>query len=98
MDKEKLTNPLNHLKKNYGKAGSIVSFLSPQKIYLFYNGEIKMEDIKSFLETSESYSLLKHEQPVKIFNKTITFHWRDLMQADLFYVDRLRKPFIKTLV
>ena len=90
MDKEKITDPYKHLKKNYGKPGSIVSFLSPHKIYLFYNGEIKMKDIKKFLETSESYTLLKHEQSVKIFNKTITFHWRDVLQVDLFYIDRLQ--------
>ena len=49
----------------------------------------KMKNIRAFLETSESYSLLKHEKSVRIFNKTITFHWRDLLQADLFYIDRL---------
>ena len=49
-----------------------------------------MKDIYKFLETSESYSLLKYEQPIRIFNKTITFHWRDVIQVDLFYVDRLK--------
>ena len=90
MDKEKILDPYNHLKKNYGKVGSIVSFLSPYKIYLFYNRKIKLKEIKNFLESSESYSLLKHEQAVKIFNKTITFHWRDVLQVDLFYIDRLK--------
>ena len=49
-----------------------------------------MKDIYKFLETSESYSLLKYKQPIRIFNKTITFHWRDVIQVDLFYVDRLK--------
>ena len=48
-----------------------------------------MKDITKFLETSKSYSLLKHEQSVKIFNKTIAFHWRDVLQVDLFYIDWL---------
>ena len=87
MDREKITNPYKHLKKNYGKPRSAVSFLSPKKIYDFYNGNIKMKDIYKFLETSESYSLLKYKQPIRIFNKTITFHWRDVIQVDLFYVD-----------
>ena len=89
MDREKITHPYRHLKKNYGKPHSVVSFLSPKKIYDFYNGNIKMKDIHKFLETSESYSLMKYEQSVKIFNKTITYHWRDILQVDLFYVDRL---------
>lgn len=49
-----------------------------------------MKDIYKFLETTESYSLLKYEKSIKMFNKTIKFHWHDVTQMDLFYVDNLK--------
>ena len=64
--------------------------MSPTKLYQFYNGKIIIKDIYKFLETTELYSLLKYEQSIKMFNKTIAYHWHDGMQMDLFYLDNLR--------
>ena len=86
---EQIKNPLKHLKRNYGNSRSIVSFLSPNKIYKFYNKQLSMKDIMNFLSTTESYTLMKPERKRTIFSKTITYHRRDLFQSDLFYVDRL---------
>ena len=86
---EKINDPLKHLKRNYGKTSSIVSLLSPAKIYQFYNKQLTMKQITDFLATTESYTLMKRDRKRNIFNKTITFHRRDLVQADIFYTDRL---------
>ena len=82
-----IKNPIDHLKQNYGKSDSVVSFLSPRRIYDFYNKKLTMKEILEFLETSESYTLLKFEQKRRIFDKTLVYHPRDLFQGDLFYFD-----------
>ena len=69
MDKLILTNPYKHFKKNYGKVGNKVTVMAPKKLYQFYNRKIKMKDIYKFLETTESYSLLKYEQSIKTLIK-----------------------------
>lgn len=84
-----LTNPIVHLKDNYGKTDKVVTFLAPRKIYRYYEGKLKMKDIMGVLSQSESYTLLKNEKPRRIFNNTITYKSRDLVQGDLFYVDKL---------
>ena len=81
---EILKNPEKHLRDNYGNTDSPVSFLSSGKIYRFYNRQLSMKKIKEFLTTSESYTLLKPEKSRRIFNTTITYEPRDLVQADLF--------------
>lgn len=78
-----LTNPEKHLKENYGKTSSIVSFMSPRKIYKFYEGRLKMKTILQFLSSSESYTLMKQERPRTVFNPTLTYGYRDLVQGSV---------------
>ena len=82
-------SPLQHLKENYNDVNSLVSFLNPAKVYKFYNGRLKMREIKSFLQTVENYSLTKREKRASIFNYTISWHVFDIMQCDLIDISKI---------
>ena len=85
-------NPENaekHLKTNYNNIKSPVSFLSPYKIYQFYNGNLPLKKIKKFLSTSESYTLLKPDKKPSVHTSTLSYYPGDVVQADLFFVDRI---------
>ena len=84
-----ITNPEEHLRLNYDNFRSPVSYLSPVKIHKFYDGRITLNKIKTILSSSESYTLLRSERVSKIFIPTLSYFVRDLIQADLFCVDRL---------
>ena len=84
-------NPFKHLEKNYNNIESPVSYLSPKKIYDYYGGRLTLEKIKTFLESSEGYTLLKQEKQSNIHTPTLSYYPGDLIQADLFFVDKLAK-------
>lgn len=82
-------NPLKHLELNYNNIESPVSYLGPQKIYDFYNGRLSLKKIKNFLQSSEGYTLLKQERKSNIHTPTLSYYPGDLIQADLFFIDKL---------
>ena len=89
MDSLFIDDPLEHLKKSFENKDENIIYLSPNKIYKFYNGRVAYRDIKDVLETSESYTLLRQEIPRSEFNHTLAYHARDIIQADIFYIDKL---------
>jgi hypothetical protein len=82
-------NPIKHLEKNYNNIESPVSHLAPKKIYEFYAKRVPLKKIKKFLEASEGYTLLKKERQSNIHTPTLSYYPGDLIQADLFYVQKL---------
>ena len=82
-------NALKDLEKNYDNVNHPISFLSPQKIYGYYKKKIPLKTIKNVVAKYEGYTLLKPERKTKIHTPTLSFYVGDLIQADLFYVDRL---------
>lgn len=80
---------LTDLEKNYDNVNHPVSFLSPQKIYIYYKKKLPMKTIKKITAKHEGYTLLRPEKKPKIHSPTLSFYVGDLIQADLFYVDRL---------
>ena len=80
---------LKDLEKNYDNVNHPISFLSPQKIYVYYKKKIPLKTIKSITAKYEGYTLLKPEKKTNIHTPTLSFYVGDLIQADLFYVDRL---------
>ena len=82
-------NAEKHLKANYHNVKSPVSFLSPNKIYQYYNKQLPLKKIKDFLSTSESYTLLRPDKKPSVHTRTISYYPGDVLQADLFFVDRI---------
>ena len=78
-----------HLYENYTNVESPVSFLSPQKIHQYYNGKLPMGPIKKFLATNESYTLLRPERKPTVHAPTLSFFPGDVLQGDLFFVDKI---------
>ena len=78
-----------HLSENYTNTKSHVSYLSPQKIYLYYRKRLPMRKIKKILEKQEGYTLLKPEGKLKVHTPTLSFYPGDLIQGDLFFVNKL---------
>ena len=84
-----IENPREHLEDNYGSSDSILSYMGESKIYDYYKGMLKKKEIREVLSKNDSYSLMKQERTPRIFNNTLVYHPRDLMQADLFHIDKL---------
>ena len=78
-----------HLSDNYTNVKSNVSYLSPRKIYLYYKKRLPMKKIKKFLEKKEGYTLLKPEGKLKVNTPTLSYYPGDLIQGDLFFVNKL---------
>lgn len=78
-------NDLNSIKEeilaNYNKPSHALSYASIARIYNYYKGGISKKDIESTLAQIDTYSLTKQERRSRHFNKTLTFHARDLVQV-----------------
>ena len=88
-DDDDANKALEDLETNYNNVNSPVSFLSPQKIYEYYNKKLPLKTIKTVLSTYEGYTLLKPGGKPKIQSPTLSFYAGDLIQADLFHVEKL---------
>ena len=84
-------NPQKHLEKYYNDITSPVSFLSIGKIYEFYSKRLPISSIKEVLNKSEGHTLLKPEKASLIHTPTISYYPGDLIQADLFFIDKLEE-------
>ena len=82
-------NALKHLTENYTNVKSPVSFLGPRKIYRYYNKILSQKQIRDFLATSESYTLLRPERKPTVHAPTISYYPMDVIQSDLFFVDKI---------
>ena len=78
-----------HLLNNYTNVESPVSYLSPRKVYLYYKKQLPLDKIRKILAKYESYTLLKPEGKLKIHTPTLSFYPGDLIQGDLFFVNKL---------
>ena len=85
-DVEKLEK---HLVENYTNVKSHVSYLSPRKVYLHYKKRLPMKKINEILEKKEAYTLLKPEGKLKVHSPTLSYYPGDMVQGDLFFVNKL---------
>ena len=73
----------NHLKENYGNIHSPISYLGANKLYHFYNKIIPMKQIRKYLSTNESFTLMSEERKSKIYDETWAIRPNDVYQFDL---------------
>ena len=88
-DEQNVEDLEKHLTDNYTNVKSHVSYLSPHKIYLYYNKRLPIQKIKKILEQKEGYTLLKPEGKLKVHTPTLSYYPGDLIQGDLFFVNKL---------
>ena len=88
-DDENIEDLEKHLIENYSNVKSPVSYLSPQKIYLYYKKRLPIQKIKNILGKNEGYTLLKPEGKLKVHTPTLSYYPGDLIQGDLFFVNKL---------
>ena len=80
-----LTNPqdcLNHLKENFTKAGSPISYAGINTINKFYNGILSNQQIEDFLTTNFARTL-HVEKNKSTVNPTFKYFKRYQWQCDL---------------
>lgn len=82
---------LKALSKLYYEAGSPIAFAGIQTIYNYFKGRLKIREIKSFLETAESYSLHFPFKKAKVFNPTYVSAKRQSFQLDIIYMTEFAK-------
>lgn len=82
---------LDHLTDNYSNPNSAVAYLGVKKIYHFYNKILSIKQIKKFLSTSESYTLMSPERKSKIYEQTFAVCPVDVLQMDLVEVSEMEK-------
>ena len=82
-----------HLINNYKNINHPIAFMGVNKIYKYYNGLLPIKEIKDFLSTLEGYTLLKQTRINKKNKVTpiFSFHYLDLVQADLIEVSSISK-------
>ena len=82
---------LADLKKNYANAMHPLAFMGISNIYKYYNGILSKKVIKSFLVSTEVYSMIKQEKrnPNKQWTPIVSFHYLDLVQMDLIEISSL---------
>ena len=88
-DDEDVDKLEKHLQENYTNVKSHVSYLSPRKVYLYYKKRLPMQKINEILEKKEGYTLLKPEGKLKIHSPTLSYYPGDMIQGDLFFVNKL---------
>ena len=76
---------LANLKENYSNSMHPLAFMGVSSIYKYYNGVLSKKQIKSFLASTEVYSMIKQEKrnPQKHWTPIVSFHFLDLVQMDL---------------
>ena len=79
---------LEHLKQNYRNVNSHILFQSISYLKKFYKILTK-DEIENVLNTFESYSLMKPLSYRKKTNPFLSFHVRDVFQADLVLISEL---------
>ena len=82
-------NAKQHLVENFGNPKSPVTFMGVNKLYIFYDKQIPVKEIKKFLSTQESYTLMRQKRKSKKGNYTIINFKRDQVQSDLVFVTKL---------
>ena len=82
---------LNSLKDNYVNPMHPLAFMGVSNIYKYYNGVLSKKVIKSFLASTEVYSMIKQEKrnPKKRWTPIVSFHYLDLVQMDLIEISTL---------
>ena len=81
---------LEHLTQNYHNQHSAVAYLGVNKIYHFYNKILPFSQIKQFLSTSESSTLMSEERKSRIFDETFAIRPNDVYQFDLVDVSEMK--------
>ena len=74
---------LKHLADNYTKTGSPIAFSGISTLQRYYKGKLKLQDIKDFLQTQESYTKFRHVKKAKVHNPTYVYAPRRQIQLDL---------------
>lgn len=77
--------------ENYNNPTHAISYGGVGRVHEYYKGAISKKVIENVLSQIDTYSLSKQERKAKVFNETLTYHARDLIQADLFFTDRLEQ-------
>ena len=75
---------LQDLAENYTKAGSPIGFQGPLKIFKYYNGSLKLKDIKDFLSKSNTYTLFRENRKrARQYNPYVVYAPRAVLESDL---------------
>lgn len=77
---------MRELKELYYKPGSPIAYAGMNTVYKYFKGRLSMKEIKSFLQTSESYSLHFPFKRAKIYNPTYVRYKRQSFQVDIIYM------------
>ena len=81
---------LDHLTENYSNPNSAIAYLGVNKLYHFYNKILPISQIKIFLSTSESFTLMSPERKSKIYEQTFAVCPVDVLQMDLVEVTEMQ--------